>query len=243
MRFTRRATVAVLSVLLIVAPHAFALDVVTISYPGPAIFFLPAEIARQQGFFRDQNLDAKLILTRSDADRAALASGDVDYTLRGGSTVLSAARIPALLSGAMDAGLIDYSEAFRARKSGYKILLNAADHYSVLSAALGANLKKLREQPQQVRGFLKANVQAHRFMRENREATLAVLMNWIKADRETAEGIYQLSIDNFTRDGTVEEAVLKAVVDQQLTESKVKEVPLSQVADFSLLHQVLKDGR
>lgn len=316
MRLTERIVGGFLLVLTSLVPCASALDVVTISYPGPAIFFLPAEIARQQGFFRDQGLEAKLVLTKSDTDRAALASGDVDYTLRGGSTVLSAARglpvrmlfvgtmkpfwalvvrpevnsvkelkgkvmgvaglagahhlttkailkqhgldpdkdvvlkvvsvgarIPALLSGAMDAGLIDYSEAFRARKSGFKILLNAADHYSALSSAIGANLKKLREQPEQVKRFLKASVLAHKFMRERREASLTILMNWIKADRETAEGIYQLSIENFTRDGMVDETALKAVIDQQLAESKVATVPLSQVADFSLLQQVLKEGR
>ncbi len=80
-------------------------------------------------------------------------------------------------------------------------------------------------------------------MRENRQATIDILMRWIKLEREAAEAIYQLSINNFTRDGTVEESVLKPVIDQQLAESKVKEVPLSQVADFSLLHQVLKEGR
>jgi ABC-type nitrate/sulfonate/bicarbonate transport system substrate-binding protein len=180
------------------------------------------------------HLTTKAILKQNGLDP------DKDVTLK---VVSVGARIPALVSGAMDAGLIDYSEAFRARKSGFKILLNAADHYSVLSAALGANLKTLRERPQQVRRFLKANVQAHRFMREHREATLAVLMNWIKADRETAEGIYQLSVDNFTRDGTVDEGVLKTVIDQQLAESKVPPVPLSQVADFSLLQQVLKEER
>ena len=37
------------------------------------------------------------------------------------------------------------------------------------------------------------------------------------------------------------EAALKVIVDQQLAEAKVKEVPLAQVADFALLHQVLKE--
>ena len=47
----------------------------------------------------------------------------------------------------MDAGLLEYAEAYRARKSGYKILLNAADHYAVLNWGVGVNLKKLRELP------------------------------------------------------------------------------------------------
>jgi hypothetical protein len=47
--------------------------------------------------------------------------------------------------------------AYRAKKSGYKILLNAADHYAVLNWGVGVNLKKLREQPDQVKRFLKGN--------------------------------------------------------------------------------------
>ena len=63
-------------------PVGLALDEVTVSTTGASIFFLPAEVARQQGFFREQNLDIKYLVTRTEADRAALASGNIDYTLR-----------------------------------------------------------------------------------------------------------------------------------------------------------------
>ncbi|HEY7322729.1 MAG TPA: ABC transporter substrate-binding protein [Candidatus Binatia bacterium] len=291
-----------------------AAEAVAVSYQGPGVFNLPVEIAVQQGFFRDQNLDVKLILTRPDVDRPALITGDIDYTLRGSSTVLSAARglpvrmlfvgtvkpfwalvvrpevnsvkdlkgkvlgvagmagghhiatrlilkeygldpdkdavykvvpagsrIAALASGAMDAGLLEYAEAYRARKSGYKILLNAADHYAVLNWGVGANLKKLREQPDQVKRFLKGNLLGLRYMRQNRNGAIDAMVNRLKLDRETAEAVYQLSINNFSKDGTMDEAALKVIVDQQLAEAKVKEVPLAQVADFTLLHQVLKE--
>jgi ABC-type nitrate/sulfonate/bicarbonate transport system substrate-binding protein len=300
------------------APHknssVFALEPITVSYQGPGVFNLPVELAVQRGFFQDQNLDVKLIMTRSDIDRTALVTGDIDYTLRGSSTVLSAARglpirmlfvgtlkpfwalvvrpevnsvkdlkskvlgvaglagghhvatrlilreygldpdkdvvfkviaagsrLPGLMSGAMDAGLLEYAEAFRAKKSGFKILLNAADHYTILNWGVGVNLKKLREQPDQVKRFLRGNVMGLRFMRENRNLVLEAMVNRLKLDRETAEGVYQLSINNFTKDGTLEEATLKAVVNQQLAEAKVKEVPLSQVSDFTLLQQTLKE--
>ena len=82
-------------------------------------------------------------------------------------------------------------------------------------------------------------------MRENRDVALETMMSWLKVDREMAEGTYQLSINNYTKDGTVDEATLKLLVEQQLAEAKVKveEVPLSQVADFTLLHQILKEAR
>ncbi|MGH7873480.1 MAG: ABC transporter substrate-binding protein [Candidatus Binatia bacterium] len=71
---------------------AFALDVVHVSYSSSPPFYIPVAVALQQGFFRDQNLDVKLIATRAEVDRAALVSGDIDFTLRIGSTILSAAR-------------------------------------------------------------------------------------------------------------------------------------------------------
>ena len=155
--------------------------------------------------------------------------------------IAAGSRLPGLMSGAMDAGLLEYAEAFRAKKSGFKILLNAADHYTVLNWGVGVNLKKLREQPDQVKRFLRGNVMGLRYMRENRNLVLEAMVSRLKLDRETAEGVYQLSINNFTKDGTLEEATLKAVVNQQLAEAKVKEVPLSQVSYFTLLHQTLKE--
>ena len=74
------------------APKIAVAEPVAVSYQGPGVFNLPVEIAVQRGFFSDQNLDVKLILTRPDVDRPALITGDIDFTLRGSSTVLSAAR-------------------------------------------------------------------------------------------------------------------------------------------------------
>ncbi|HXF75842.1 MAG TPA: ABC transporter substrate-binding protein, partial [Methylomirabilota bacterium] len=97
LRFTLSRRWATLFCLLAVAlmsagKPAWALEEILISYAGPSVTFLPAEVARQRGFFREQNLDVKLLLTRSEVDRAALASGNIDYTLRAGSTFVSAAR-------------------------------------------------------------------------------------------------------------------------------------------------------
>ena len=138
---------------------------------------------------------------------------------------------------------MDYAEAFRAKKAGLKILLNAADYHSILSAGIGANLKKIHQQPDQVKRFLKANARGQRYMLENREATLDVITNWMKVDREMAEAVYQLSVNNFTKDGTIDEATLKTLVDEQLAEAKVEAAPVSEVFDFSLLRQALKEGR
>ncbi len=80
-------------------------------------------------------------------------------------------------------------------------------------------------------------------MRKNRSAAVEAMLGRLKLDRESAEGIYDLSVKNLSKDGTMDEAALKVTVDQHLAEAKIKEVPLSQVTDFTLLHQILKETR
>jgi ABC-type nitrate/sulfonate/bicarbonate transport system substrate-binding protein len=293
--------------------QALALEEVIASYAGPTVTFLPAEIARQRGFMREQNLDLKLLLTRSEVDRAALASGNVDYTLRAGSSFVSAARglpikivllgtmrpfwglvvrpevksvselkgksmgvpgllgsqqisakfilkhygldpdrdvvyrvvdtgtrIAAMLSGTIDSSMMDYGEAFRAKKAGLKFLVNAADLHGLIAGGLAVNFKKLKEQPDQVKRMLKAMTQALRFIQENPEGTQQVMMSWLKLDREMAADIYQMAKDNYTKNGMVDEPTLNSLVTTMLAEAGIKNAAPSQLVDFSLLQQVLK---
>jgi NitT/TauT family transport system substrate-binding protein len=304
---------AVIVVLLSAPSGILALDEITVSYPGPAPFYIPIQIALRRGYFREQKLDVKLIVTNSSVDRAALVSGSIDYSLRATSTVLSAARglpvrivlvgttrpfwslvvrpetksvqdlkrkvvgiagiagahhlttkvileahgldpdkdvvtkvvtagarIPALASGSIDGVLMGYDEAFRAKREGMKILLNAADYHTVLSLAVGVNVQKLREKPDEVKRFIRANLQGMKAMREDRDTALKVMMDWMKLDREMAQGVYDLSVNNFTRDGLMEEAALKKLMQEILTGANVKEeVTVSQAVDFKLLREVL----
>ena len=295
------------------AQPALALEEILISYAGPSITFLPAEVARHRGFFREQNLDVKLLLTRTEVDRAALASGNLHYTLRAGSTFVSAARglpvrivflgttkpfwglvvrpeiqsvselkgksmgvpgllgsqqisakfivkqggldpdrdiiyrvvdtgtrIGGMLSGSIDSAMMDYGEAFRAKKMGLKLLINAADYHGLLAGGLGVNSGRLRDHPDQVRRVIRAMLQALRYLRENPEGTQQIMMSWLKLDREMATDIYQMAINNYTRNGMVEEAMLHSLVTTMLAEAGIKGIAPSQLTDFTLLQQALK---
>lgn len=305
---------ALLTTLALIRPAgSFALEEVMVSFAGPTVTFLPAEVARQRGFMREQNLDVKLLLTRSEVDRAALASGNVDYTLRAGSSFVSAARglpikivllgtmrpfwglvvrpevksvselkgksmgVPGLLgsqqisakfilkhygldpdrdviyrvvdtgtriaamqAGTIDSSMMDYGEAFRAKKAGLKFLVNAADLHGLIAGGLAVNFKKLKEQPDQVRRMLKAMTQALKYIQENPQGTQQIMMGWLKLDREMAADIYQMAKNNYTKNGMVDEPTLNSLVGTMLAEAGIKNVPPSQLVDFTLLQQALK---
>jgi hypothetical protein len=83
-------------------------------------------------------------------------------------------------------------------------------------------------------------VKAQAYMRENPEGTQAIMSGWLKVDREMGAEIYQLSINNFTKNGSVKESNLNLLTDRMLAETGIKGVTASQLVDFALLHQVLK---
>jgi ABC-type nitrate/sulfonate/bicarbonate transport system substrate-binding protein len=135
---------------------------------------------------------------------------------------------------------MDYGEAFRATKAGLKFLVNAADLHGLLAGGLAVNIRKLKDQPDQVRRMLKAMSQALKYMQDNPEGTQQVMMNWLKLDREMAADIYRLAKNNYTKNGMVEESMLNSLVTTMLAEAGIKNVAPSQLVDFSLLQQALK---
>jgi ABC-type nitrate/sulfonate/bicarbonate transport system substrate-binding protein len=145
-----------------------------------------------------------------------------------------------MVSGTIDCSMMDYGEAFRAKKAGFKMLVNAADVHGLIAGGLGVNVKKLREQPDQVRRVLRALVQALRYLQDNPEGTQQVMMSWLKLDREMAADIYQMAKNNYTKNGLVEEAMLNSLVTAMLAEAGIKNVSPAQLVDFSLLQQALK---
>lgn len=62
-------------------PAAFGAEAVTLSYTASTLTFLPGRVAVDQGFFRQEGLDVKIIQMRTAALIPALANGHIDYTM------------------------------------------------------------------------------------------------------------------------------------------------------------------
>jgi hypothetical protein len=52
-----------------------------------------------------------------------------------------------------------------------------------------------------------------------------------------------MSIANFTKNGTVEEATMNPLVERLLADAGIKGISIPQLTDFALLQQVLKEQR
>jgi NitT/TauT family transport system substrate-binding protein len=149
-----------------------------------------------------------------------------------------AARLTALKQRVVDVVVISPPADAQMEKQGYKILARAYELFSFPYLGLGTHLKKIRERPEEIRRAIKAAVRANRFIRDNREEAVRVLVDWSKVERDYAYASYDALRNLFTADGSVPEDGLKLVIDQARRSAKViREVAPVEVADFTFLHE------
>ena len=86
----------VLSVLffsIFITPVTFAAEKIRMSVSGSyKMISLAAGVAHHKGFFKDEGLEADIVVMSAPASIAALANGDIDYTLLTGSVIRAAIR-------------------------------------------------------------------------------------------------------------------------------------------------------
>src|SRR5438132_4486392 len=125
-----------------------------------------------------------------------------------------AARITALKQRVVDVVVISPPADSQMEKQGYKILARAYELFSFPYLGLGTHVKKIKEHAGEVRRTIKATIRANRFIRDNREEAVRVLVDWGKVERDYAYASYDALRDLFNADGSVPADGLKLVLDQ-----------------------------
>jgi hypothetical protein len=93
-----------------------------------------------------------------------------------------------------------------------------------------------------MRRAIKAAVRANRFIRDNREDAVRVLVDWGKFERDYAYASYDALRNLFNADGAVPEDGLRLVIDQARRGAKVtREVSIGEVADLTFLREAQSD--
>ena len=151
-------------------------------------------------------------------------------------------RYAALKEGIVDVAVLSPPTDTDAQRNGFRVLSRFYELFKLPFTGVGANLKKLKEKPDEVKRMVRAMLKANRFVRANREGTIQTMMDWIKVDRESAAATYDSTWKIFSEDGSISESGLKLVVDQGREAMKIERpVALSEVADFSFIREVQKE--
>ncbi|TAK08371.1 ABC transporter substrate-binding protein, partial [bacterium] len=100
------------------------------------------------------------------------------------------ARFAALKEGIVEVAVISPPADSEGKKMGLNVLARAYELFSFPFVGLGANLKKIKERPDEVKRTIKALIKANRYIRTNREGAIQVMMEWGRSDRENAAASY-----------------------------------------------------
>ena len=165
-----------------------------------------------------------------DKDVKFLATGGIETrfaALKQGLTMATAGSSPADYLG---------------KKFGYVVLARAYDLFSYPNTGLVAGVKSIKDNPDRLKRVIRAGIKANRYILQNRDGTIQVMMQWMKVDRDTATATYDGSVKSFNDDGSVSDTGLRIAIDEARKATNItREVAFSEVADFSVLREAQRE--
>ena len=165
-----------------------------------------------------------------DKDIKFLATGPLD------------SRFGAMKQGITAATLGSPPIDFIGRKLGFVVLARAHELFSFPVSGVIASGRKLKERPDEVKRVIRAGIKANRYIRQNREGTVPVMVEWLKVDKEMAIATYDSSVKTYSEDLSLTENGLRLLIDEAKRAAKVsRDVSIAEVADLSILSEAQKE--
>ena len=104
------------------------------------------------------------------------------------------ARIGALMSGAVDAAVLNQLDSLIARKNGYNELLFYGDHLEFVTAGVAVAEKTLAQRPEFVQRFLRGTLRGFWWFKTNEKEVVSRLMKSMKLNESEASVVYRSSL-------------------------------------------------
>lgn len=186
------------------------------------------------GFGDATQVLARIILARNGVD----PDKEVQFVPLGPD----AGRFAGLQQKLADAVVTSPPWDFEGKRSGYNVLARAYEYLNYPLSGVGLNVKLLQQNPDQVKRATRALIKASRFIRDNRDEAVKILIAWGKAKPEHAYASYDATVKVISHDGGIPEDGLKFLIEQAKKDAKVtREVALGEIADFGILREIQKE--
>ena len=154
------------------------------------------------------------------------------------------ARFAALQNGIVDAAMMTPILAAKAKSLGFIVVSSPEARFGFPFGGLAASDKKLKQNRPEVKAMLKALIGASRYIKTNRDGTIQALMEWTKADRESATALYDVVQPATSEDGLIPDKGFRVAIDQAKKELNItRTVPLDELRDESILREALAELR
>jgi NitT/TauT family transport system substrate-binding protein len=166
------------------------------------------------------------------------ADGDVAILPAGGQvTVL----LDALLNGRVQAAALSAPWFVRARDQGMRLLVKTPEVLHEPQNGLAVTLERLTQQRDQVRRVVQAEIEAIRFMQQNRAATVALTRDWLEITQAEAEESYDFALPAFIPDGRVDvPGLVRYVAAEKANGTLPADFQVERIVDTALAEEAVR---
>jgi ABC-type nitrate/sulfonate/bicarbonate transport system substrate-binding protein len=149
--------------------------------------------------------------------------------------------LDALLAGRIAGAAISPPWPFEAEKHGFKIIAKASEVAQFPFVGICANVDKIKNQREQIKKVIRAELDALRFIRERRAETVDLTVKLFKMDKEIAQKSYDFAASYFSRDARIQPEAVRRLIALEKEGGGIKDdVDVGHIADLSLVEEVLK---
>jgi len=167
---------------------------------------------------------------------------DPDKDVKWVAAVSGEARLIRMKQGLLDATISSVPNDYEGRKMGFPVLVRSEDLFTYPFSGLTVQAKKIKEKRDEVKRVIRAGIKANRYMRANRDGTIAVLIATYRIDKEVASAAYDSFIKGFNIDGSMPEDGFRRLLDDTKRVMKIdREVALSEVSDLAILKEAQRE--
>jgi ABC-type nitrate/sulfonate/bicarbonate transport system substrate-binding protein len=182
------------------------------------------------------DFDARAALRHFNLD----PSKDVKILAIGGGPT----RIAALVSGHVDAVILNNIEKIPAERAGMKSLLFTGQYVRQPVGGLGASLQNMTDKRDEIRKSIKAIYRTLTLMKADRNRVKGVFVKRLDVKPENFDAVYDDAMRVFLPNGEIDLADLSAPYeDARKQAATAPVVPLSALIDYSILEEVRKTAK
>jgi NitT/TauT family transport system substrate-binding protein len=150
--------------------------------------------------------------------------------------------VTAMEAGLVSAAFIQPPTSLVLKRKGYNILVNAGDYIELPVTGLSTSVERIQKHPEEVKAILKSIYRGLRFIKENREGSVKLIMKFLRVEPAIAAETYDLSAKYLSDSGVSSDRAIQAAI-ENLGGTTDAKIDSAAVADFSLLKEVIKAAR
>jgi ABC-type nitrate/sulfonate/bicarbonate transport system substrate-binding protein len=149
------------------------------------------------------------------------------------------ARLAALMSGAVDAAVVNQMDRIIAKKNGFTELLFYGDDLEFVTAGAVTTEKLLAQRPDLVQRFLRGTLKGFHWLKTNEKEVVGRMLPIMKVSESEATDVYKAWLRVMSVDGTIPRSLQEKMITFQRKSLKVeREVAPENVYDLSIVRSL-----